>query len=246
MQEYENIYDTINDILGSSQGNFSILEEQIDVDLQMEYFEYSKNYKQTKSAEEIIESKDAIFEKEIPEEGKKNLLIELASIEHVEAYRTIEKYLKKPETDFLKDWATLAFQESRMLLESHILDQNQIFISTGLGGRGRKLRYFVVLLSKSDNYFGFLQKKILKNEIQYYLEKHNSELEDITFAQNFVTFRTIIPIEIPVTSIFKKIIGECNQFGDFLQEEYIITNVKELSFAEISDYLEGGQEGTNR
>jgi len=246
MHEYENIYDTINDILGSSPGSFSILEEQIDVDLQMEYFEYSKNYQQTKSPEEIINSKNEIFEKEMPEEHKKNLLIELASIENVEAYRTIEEFLKEPETDFLKDWATLAFQESRMLLESHILDQNQIFISTGLGGKNGKLRYFVVLLSKSDNYFGFLQKKILKNEIQYFLKKNNSELEDICFAQNFVTFRTVIPINIPVTSIFKKIITECNQFGDFLQEEYIITNVKELSFTEINDYLEGGQPENNR
>ena len=142
MHEYENIYDTINDILGSSPGSFSILEEQIDVDLQMEYFEYSKNYQQTKSPEEIINSKNEIFEKEMPEEHKKNLLIELASIENVEAYRTIEEFLKEPETDFLKDWATLAFQESRMLLESHILDQNQIFISTGLGGKKRQASIF--------------------------------------------------------------------------------------------------------
>jgi hypothetical protein len=246
MQDYENIYDTINDILGNSKGNFSILEEQIDVDLQMEYFEYSKNYKQTKSPEEIMESKDDIFHQEVTEEGKKNLLIELASIENVEAYRTIEKYLEKPENDFLKDWATLAFQESRMLLESHILDQNQIFISTGLGGKDGKLRYFVVLLSKSDNYFGFLQKKILKNEIQYFLTRNSSELEEIHFAYNFVTFRTIIPIEVPITALFKQIIDECNQFGSFLQDEYIITNVKELSFTEISEYLEHQQNSSNR
>lgn len=245
MQQYENIFDTLNDILGSSSGNYSILEEQIDLDLQMEYFEYSKQYNHTKSPEEIINSKDEIFHAELPVENKKNLLIELASIENVEAYRTIEKYLKRPETDFLKCWATLAFQESRMLLESHILDQNQVFISTGLGGKNGKLRYFAVLLSKNDNYFGFLQKKILKNEIQYFLKRNNAEIESLEFSLNFVTFSTVIPLDVNINALFNEIIDECNQYGNFLQQEYIITNVKELSFDEIDEYVQS-QGSSNR
>ncbi len=39
----------------------------------------------------------------------------------------------------------LAFQENKMLLESSLLDENQILISTGLGGKGMKLRYFTVM-----------------------------------------------------------------------------------------------------
>ena len=37
--EGENIYDKIQEIFGESPGTLSILEEKVDIDLQMEYFE---------------------------------------------------------------------------------------------------------------------------------------------------------------------------------------------------------------
>ena len=60
----------------------------------------------------------------------------MAAIDDVGAYRSIEKYSKNAD-DELKHWSLLALQESRMLLQSKLLDQSQIFISTGLGGEGK-------------------------------------------------------------------------------------------------------------
>ncbi len=232
----DNIYDKIQEIFGLGDNNLNILEEQIDVDLQMEYYEYSKNNPQEASEKEIIEKKDIIFEKNTSLEDKKCLLVQLASIENIEAYRTIEKFLEKPNRK-LHDWARLAFQESRMLLESKLLDENQILISTGLGGKGLKLRYFVVFYTKNGQLYSNLQKKLLKSELEFAFQRYHSELENLEFEDNLATVLCVIPLNVPIQDLFMKILNECNQFGNFIDENYIITNVKRFSFPEIREFL---------
>ena len=158
--EDENLYDKIKELFGNIPDNFSILEEEIDIDLQLEYFEFSRKHRNDIEREEILKHKDDVFIPILSSSSKKSLLVQLASIDDVEAYRTIEKYVSKPDTG-LRDWAVLAFQESRMLLESKLLDENQVFISTGLGGKENKLRYFIVIMTKKNADFTDFQKDIV-------------------------------------------------------------------------------------
>lgn len=268
--EQENIYEKIQEIMGKLPGNFSILEEQIDIETQMEYFEFSKSYKKEINAKEILKRKNELFSGDISLEDKKTLLVQLASIDNVEAYRFIEKFVKKLDiysaytsqlsptfptngagqvgtgqavgdrssikSDIHK-WAVLALQESRMLLESSLLDENQVFISTGLGGKGSKLRYFIVLLSNANKDFSDVQKKIIKSEFEFTLKKYDAEVEEINFAHNFSTILCLVPLKISIQNIFEEIIKECNQYGNFLKSNFIVTNVKILSVKEISEFL---------
>lgn len=236
MNLQENIYDKIKEMFGELNDNLSVIEDQIDVDLQMEYFEYSKNLLPRLSSKEIIDKKDNIFEKNIPLEDKKNLLVQLASVDSIEAYRTIEKYLEKPNQS-LNDWARLAFYESRMLLESKILDENQILISTGLGGKGFKLRYFTAFFTNQGKNLTKLQEKLIQSETEYIFRKHNAEVEFVDYDNNVATVLSMIPLNVPIQKLFSKIIDNCNVFGNFLDKNYIITNVKILSFSEIQEYI---------
>jgi hypothetical protein len=234
--ENENIYDKIKEILGTIPMNFNILEEKIDIDLQMEYFEFSKNVKKDLNQEEILKNKEDLFNMALPEKLRMTRFTELASLDNVEAYRTIERYLRSPLSS-LRQWAILALQESRMLLESRLLDENQVFISTGLGGKGSKLRYFVVLLLKPGKEFSELNKKIVRNELEIMLNKHQGEIEQLSFTGKFATLMVIIPLHVPVQQIFRESVNECNLYGDFLKPNFIITNVKELSKGEIDEFL---------
>lgn len=234
--EGENIYDKIQEIFGGLSGQFNILEEKIDIDLQMEYFECSKSVKGKLIPDKILEKKDLIFDDEIPEAERKNLFAELASLESVEAYRTIEKYIQSPRKN-LRNWAILALQESRMLLESKLLDENQVFISTGLGGKGSKLRYFVVIILRSGDAYSNLQKRVIKNEFELTLKKYGSELEQIDFTGIFATLLAMVPLQITIKDVFREAIKECNLYGNFLKTNFIVTNVKELSVDEIQDFL---------
>jgi hypothetical protein len=234
--ENENIYDKIRELLGTIPVNFNILEEKIDIDLQMQYFEFSKNVKESLGREEILKNKEDIFDLTLPEKTRMTRFAELASIESVEAYRTIERYISST-ISALKQWAILALQESRMLLESRLLDENQVFISTGLGGKGTKLRYFVVLLLKEGKEFSELNKKIVRNEAEMVLHKFNGEIEKISFTGGYATLMVIMPLQVPIKQIFRESVNECNLYGDFLKSNFIVTNVKELSKSEIDEFL---------
>lgn len=235
--EDENLYDKIRELFGNIPDNFSILEEEIDIDLQLEYFEYSRKHRGDTASNEILSIKEILLDHSHPVEERRKLLVQLASIEDVDAYRMIEKYLQKPEPE-LRDWAVLALQESRMLLESKLLDENQVFISTGLGGKENKLRYFVVIISKEALNFTEFHMDIIKKEFKYVLKKHYAYIEELLFFKNFATLVVLIPLELSLKAVFKDAIKECNQFGDFLSSHFIITNVKKLSKREILEFLE--------
>ncbi len=232
----ENIYDRIEDIFGHFPENLSILEEQIDIDLQMEYFEFSRNIKKDDVPGKILSMRAKLLDKDHSIENKKRLLVQLASLEEVEAYRSIEKYLAEPDKE-LKDWAVLAYQESRMLLQSKLLDENQVFISTGLGGKGSSLRYFVVLINSFDSPFDKLQQKIIRTEFDFHLKKHEAELEEVNFMGYFCSLLVIVPIKASIRDVFRAAIAECNEYGGFIRDNFIVTNVKTLTVEEISDFI---------
>lgn len=226
----------LNEYLDIGEDSINILEEHIDSEVQLEYFEYSRNYENKDSAEEIFQNRDLIFSNDISSDHKKNILVQLASINDVEAYRTIQKYLRSSDAH-LYDWACMALQESRLLLESNLLEENKVLITTGLGGKGMKLRYFVVFFTRNGLPLDQLQKKIIKSELNYTLNKNNAEIEDIIFEDRFASFLSFVPIHIPVQQLFESVIFECNQFGNFLFSDFIITNLKVLSVEEIREML---------
>ncbi len=234
----ENVFDKLNDVIGDINGSLNILEEQIDIDLQMEYFKFSKELKEENQKLDDVPFPDSnlLFDEQTSLEEKKEILVLLASVEDVEAFRAIERYRKNPDGD-LKEWSVLALQESRMLIESSLLDESQVFISTGLGGRQDKLRYFVVLINANDIEFNEVQQKVVRSEFKYMFDDYGAEIENIEFNSHFCTILSLIPIEAPIKELFQKAIKESNQFGDFLRENFIVTNVKKLNLTEIEEFL---------
>lgn len=242
--EGEKFYKNIQKVLEDLPENFSILEEQIDIEIQMKYFEYSKLVREKKDTEECFEKRDELFDRETSEERIKEILSAIAVVDNVKAYRTLEKFVAGAKGE-LKQWGILALQESRMLMQTSLLDEQQVFISTGLGGKGQKLRYFVVFLNKEQN--GLLtasQQKLLKNELIFELNKHEGEFESMDFMEGFSSSLVILPLSAEIKTVFQTVIDECNQYGGFLHEDLIVTNVKVLSRSEIIQIIRH-KEGEN-
>jgi hypothetical protein len=237
MEEHENLYEKIREILGGSQGNLKVLEQQIDMDLQVEYFEASMRLREELSEEWAMEHAKYLNEPGYSKEVKKEILARLASVEKVEAFRSIEAFLEK-ELDYLRDWTILALNESRLLLESRILDENQVFISTGLGGKEGKLRYFVVLLTRNSQDLDASQKKVIRNEFDFILRDKSAEVEEIKFSGHLASILLLIPMHLSLKEVIQEAVNECNKYGEFLNADFIVTNVKTLSFDEINKLLE--------
>ena len=241
MESNENIYDKIKELLGSLPSKLNVLEEKIDIELQMEYFEQSRRERNKLTHNSCLDSSSRLFSDEVSNTEKKCILAGIASLPEIEAYRTIERFLTGNPGE-LRNWGILALQECRMLLGSLLLDENHVFISTGLGGKGHKLRYFIVLFGKEKKDFKEFQRKIIQNEFEICLKKYHSEMEELKFSGSIASMLVMIPMKVNIKNLFTEAIKDCNQFGDFLISNFIITNVKELSFDEIRTYVDHNQE----
>ncbi|OFX44637.1 MAG: hypothetical protein A2046_01270 [Bacteroidetes bacterium GWA2_30_7] len=227
----------LQEFLNNIPEEFNILEEEIDINLQMEYFELSRKVKQDDTPFEIIQKdSDLLYSNETDNETKKILLAKLASFDEPSAFRIIEKYLKNCESDML-DFAKLARYESKSQLESSLLGENKVFISSGLGGKDNKLRYFMVLFSKNKESFSDTQKKVINNEFEMSVNTCDGVLEKTDFDHSYVKLLLLLPLRIDLKTTFKNTIKECNQFGNFLKDNFLITNVKTLTNSEIEDFL---------
>ena len=236
MEERE-FYQNIRKVLDDLPDNFSILEEQIDIEVQMKYFERARKVRSRKRASECFENREQLFAPETSNARKKEILLSIAILDDVKAFRTIEKFVDVAEGE-LKQWATLAFQESKMLIQSTLLDEQLVFISTGLGGKGQKLRYYVVFINKNQQeILNPIQQKLLKDEVIFELSHHDGEFESMDFSEGFATVLAMLPLQSDLKQIFRNIIEECNQYGDFLDDDMIVTNVKVMSRTEILEML---------
>ena len=207
----------------------------------MEYFETSRRLRDEREEEWAMDQARYLYEPGYSLPVKKEILARLASIGRVSCYRHIEEYMQHAEEE-LEDWALLALNESRMHLESKILEENQVFISTGLGGKDGKLRYFVALFTRGKLELSRIQQKVIENEFDFIMKKHGAEVEEINYSEYLATVLLLLPMNLSLKAVFQEAIDECNQYGNFLMDDFIVTNVKTLSFGEIKAFLERKKE----
>ncbi len=238
----ENLYDKLQELSGIIPEKFNIIDEPIDVNLQMEYFKLSRKIKKKlgKDHQLSVETLPDLNSDEVGLDLKKEILVKLASIDDPKAFRRIEEFSRDSENP-LRPWSLLALQESRMLIESNLLDERQVFISTGLGGRGNMLRYFVVLIGENIEEFASYQKKIVKSEFEFALQRNRSELESITFEKKYISILVLIPVDIAFHQVLLSAVEECNQYGNFLKSNFLVTNVKTLNYDEIHNFIENNK-----
>lgn len=231
-----NPFEQIQKFFEDFKGDINIIDEQIDINLQMEYFDVSKSIRSKNLVLNWENCSHDLYDNLKTLNDKKEILVQLAAIEDVKAYRVIETFSENaPEN--LKHWSLLALQESRMLLQSKLLEQSQVLISTGLGGKGNKLRYFFALFSTDDMPFVEYQQKIMRNEFDAIFKKNNSEIEEFYFHNSIATVLGLVPLNVPVQELFAKVLQEVNQYGNFLRENCIITNVRKMSEEEIYAFI---------
>ena len=222
--------------LASSSNSFNVIDEPIDIKLQMEYFKRSKRIRRDSSVR--LEDVEDLAAPELDDEQLRDRMILLASIDDPRAYRILEEY-SKDKSNRLHQWALMAQQESKMLIEGNLLNERQVFVSTGLGGRGNLLRYFVALVGNNLDEFAPYQQHVIQSEFETALKNNRSEIENIEFQGKYAAMTVLIPLDIPCHQTLLDAVDERNMYGNFLKTDFLITNVKTLTFEEIDDFVEG-------
>lgn len=241
MKKEEDVFRQFRDSFSKLDGHFHILEQRIPVEVQMEYFKYSEEMRKKEWTPPLTdEESEALYhilqEDDVTELEKKHLLTSLAASKSVKAFRMLEDYAAHSDAS-ISNWAYMALMESRISLESEFSDEKQVYISTGLGGRNEKLRFFILVLSRDKKLFEDYQRKVIEREFTYILPQENCEIERLDVDTQHVEMVFLVPIRADIKGILDKAITECNQYGDFLSPAFTITNVKELSKEEIADII---------
>lgn len=231
------IEEQIRAILQSIPERFTVAEEGIDPAIQREYLGYTSSLDCDRYSEEDVSARSqSLFDPGTPLEAKRETLAILAHQGTVESYRTIERYLAAAEHE-LKDWSVLALQECRIFLEGFLLDRNVGMVSAGLGGEGNRLRYFGMVRSRNDVAISSTQRLAIERAFSYICGEFDSALEDIQVHHNYATMRVLVPLNVATGKVIEGGIGECNTFGDFLDDNYYVTNVSIPTEKEILHHL---------
>ena len=217
--------------------SFSLIEDGIDLAVQKEYLRLSETieFENIDYKRGLKESKK-LFSEDIAIKAKKKLLILLAHSGTAESYQIIEKYLRHASGEW-KQWALLSLKECRAFLESDLLEVEGGFISTGLGGKGDKFRYFFIVSSKGGLAFSETHRSTLKRAFEGIGQEYNAEIEKIHFEPDYAAIGMFIPADVAVGDIIEKGIRECNKKSDFLNFHYYVTNVKKPTNEELLKYL---------
>lgn len=243
MKEDGDVFKKFRDSFSRMEGHFHILEQRIPVETQMEYFKYSEHVRKRNvpprplTEEECLDMYAQLSQDEaLDKEDKKYLLSQLATSKAIKAHRLLEEYVNHPDPQ-VTDWAYMALMESRISLESDLSDEKQIYISTGLGGKGDKLRFYVLMASSEKKPFQEYQRQIIEREFAYYLPKMNCDIERLTIGDQYVELVFLIPVRADIKTTLDRVINECNQYGNFLSYLFTITNVKELTAEEVAEII---------
>lgn len=240
MKGQEDVFKRFYNAFRNMDGHFHILEHRVPVEQQMEYFKYSDRVRKS-----VGEMSDADYERytaelenaELPKDEKKRILATLATSKQVRAYRLLEQYAQHSDEE-LVNWAYMALMESRITLETELSGEKQIYISTGLGGKGKKLRFYILIISSDGKVFEEYQRGVIEKEFGYALPKKECEIERLTISDRYVELVFLVPVKFDIRKILEDVIRECNLYGNFLSEAFTVTNVKELSREEVEQIID--------
>ena len=234
MKTDKNPLKELQNSLDSIKGNLHVLETNVPVEKQMEFFHFSEGIINDLSDDQAVEEQIKVLAsaQSSPHEIKYALSF-LAVSGNVKAYRVIEAY---NETN-PGDWAAMSLMQAKITLQSQFSDERQVFISSGLGGKGDLLRFYAFFKSNDGKPFSDYQKKLIEKEIPFCIQHYNGIPEEINIKDNYFYLLFLISIKIDIKTMLEEAIGECNQYGNFISNGFIVTNVKAFSEEKIQDEL---------
>ena len=238
MSEHDDLLERLRQTLNQQEiDSFHILEDLVPLDIQMDYFKYFDNLRKENPSFDRDEEVTILFSPEVDIERKKKSLTLLASIPDVGAYRTIETYHSSPADKELAHWSSMALVSSRIILTSDLSGQQQVYISSGLGGQDKKLRFFSLFTTNNRQEFTYLQKEMIEREFKFHLNSTDVLIEKIDIKSNYFTLLILFPFDEDIKARLNSAVKECNQYGNFLDTRFLFTNVKILNEKEIETLL---------
>ncbi len=232
------LQDLLLKLSGKKIENFQVISEPIDMNIQLAYLEFK-----TKDKLKYVPEFKPIYLDELKksfislQDWSKNMCI-LGSSGDVEILRLLESIYDSFVED-KKQWCYLAIKDIQMTLESELLETSSVYISTGLGGKGSKIRYFAAMIVKDKSLFSNSDfRSLIKGEIDMFFMQKYHELELVNVTDKYITIKFLKEILEDVQGFIKQLVEKLKEYGDLFEDSILITNVKELPENEIMSYID--------
>ncbi len=222
-------------------GQIHQLDEAIPLAVQKNYFRNSAliRHERFQVTSEYIAFAKEQFDRytEIEPERLMNYLSHLAIGGNIEAMRLIESF-QPQEPEVLHQWAMMALFEARIGVVTYLVDEQQIAITSGLGGRNGMMRMEALIYQHSLEPLKEYERKLIEEEFKLTIEREGGETETILFGDNYAHLRFLLPLQHKLKVLFKSFIENCNQYGGFLSSNFYVTNMAPINQEEIISVLE--------
>ena len=187
----------------------------------LDYLENAHNNLPDKLSDDELEQRGkTLFEPDKTIAEKKQALAILAHNGNVTAHQQLKKYAENPDPE-LKEWASLALGESLLFLRSELGVDDEDFVYTGIGKNNDQLRFcFMLLPREEDLFFENWQTILIEKEANDIARKLDCEPEWYEAKGDHFLFSVLMPTTISIASFIEKAIGNCNQLGNFILEDY--------------------------
>lgn len=240
MDSQERVLHKMREIALTHPEKIRIVETNVDADVQLEFYGLMQKAGEDTSAPNLQNLFDKL-ESSDDFDTKKLLLVDIAATGELEAFRFLEKYLVDCD-ESIRKWALLACQQCQMFLESSLMDESKIYVASGLGGKEHRLRYIFVLAGVKKEDFTDFHKKIIANEVDYFLKKADSISENLQYDFNYAICTALIPLSEDVVALVQSIIDEVNQYGSFITPSIFITNEKPVNKEMLDKMFDSDEE----
>jgi curved DNA-binding protein CbpA len=218
----------IANLFKSIPDEFRVIENKIKEKAINEYYDILDNL-DNRTQVEILKSQNNWSNIRSSKETKE-LLVCLSKIGNVKGYRIIEEIIKSGNPEIL-DFSYVSLKFARLNLENQLSDESIGFISSGLGGKENKLRYYFVIKSKEK-----IEKNrelIIIDELKNICTKNDSEFEESENHGNYILIKILVSIDFAIGIIIDNLTKKC----PFLDKEYMCTNVEKPTLEFIEKWI---------
>ncbi|GHV56314.1 hypothetical protein FACS1894182_02620 [Bacteroidia bacterium] len=238
MEDDRDVFNEFQQALQSVKGNLHVLEASVPIEKQMEYFRYSEKVRKHGKNETVEEQIETLNSGQTSFEDTKYAMTFLAISGDVKAYRALETYSKNPKNELLSDWIAMSLLQARITLDTELSDEKQVFISTGLGGEGSRLRFYAFFKSEGLRPFSDYQRNLIEKEMPFHIRRYHGEVEKIQIEDTYFSVVFLTDLQVDLRTMLLNAVAECNEYGDFIQTSFVVTNVKKFGPEDIQRELQ--------
>ena len=202
-----------------------------------EFIRYEAHFEDDNpNSQNIVEtSKKYLFLAEISAIEAKKLLFLLGKIASYESFSLLRKYIDHPDTKH-KEWSVLCLQMLQFKVENEIYEEGKPMIMSPLSGKGTKLRYYVVIGTKSNKTLSTSDKAVVQADLDT-TDKKETDVETIIFGERYVELCMLIDIDVAPQHVIDAFLDKASLKHNILRYHFFMINTHKPTEKEIDEYL---------